>query len=64
MVDDPDIWQAALLLVKRHGADATVVAAKRADELLADGDVDGWKRILAAVNELSRTKPVEGERVN
>ena len=30
MVDDPDIWRAANLLAKRHGADATLVAAERA----------------------------------
>jgi hypothetical protein len=66
MVDDPDIWRAANLLVKRHGADAALMAGRRADELLA-GDVEGctvWKRILVAVAELSRTKPAEGERVN
>jgi len=30
MVDDPDIWRAANLLVKRHGDDAASVAANRA----------------------------------
>jgi hypothetical protein len=67
MVDDPDIWRAANLLVMRHGADAALAAARRADELLAAGDPEGcaiWKRILEAVAELTRTKPVEGERVN
>jgi len=64
---DLDIWRAANLLVKRHGDDAAIVAARRADELLAEGDLDGcgiWKRIVAAVNELARTKLAEGERVN
>lgn len=37
MTEDIDIWRAAHLLVKRHGADATTVAAQRADELLAQG---------------------------
>jgi hypothetical protein len=68
MVDDPDIWRAATLLLKRHGAqDAAGAAAKRAEELAADGDLEGyavWKRILAAVSELARLKPAEGERVN
>ena len=62
-----DIWHAANILVKRHGADAAMVAASRADELLAAGDVEVgavWKRILAAVDELARTNPAEGERVN
>jgi hypothetical protein len=64
---NPDIWRAANLLLKRHGADAEVAAAMRADELLAGGDIEGcavWKRILAAVTELSRTAPADGEPVN
>ena len=63
MIAEIDIWRAANILVKRHGVDAALVAAQRADELLAKGDVEGcavWKRIL----ELTRTKPAEGERVN
>lgn len=67
MISDLDLWRAADILVKRHGADAETVAAQRADELLAQGDVDGqriWKRIVAAVHELQRTKPAAGERRN
>jgi triphosphoribosyl-dephospho-CoA synthetase len=64
---DPDILRAAQLLVKRHGADAPVIAAQRADELLKEGDFDGaavWRRILHAVEELRRVTPKVGERVN
>ena len=53
--------------MNRHGANAAMAAAERVDELLAAGDVEGcavWKRILAAVTELARTAPAEGERVN
>jgi hypothetical protein len=67
MIDDLDILRAANILIKRHGADAAVVAAQRADELLEAGDIDGcaiWKRILSAVAELTRITPAEGERVN
>jgi hypothetical protein len=67
MISDPDIWRAAQLIVKRHGADAAIVAAQRADELFNEGDLDGaaiWKRILHAVEELQRVKPKVGERVN
>jgi hypothetical protein len=67
MIDDLDILRAANILIKRHGADAVIVAAQRADELLETGDTEGcaiWKRILAAVMELTRTTPAEGERVN
>ena len=42
-VSDLDVWRAANLLLKRHGRDAANVAAQRADEHLAQGDVDGWR---------------------
>ncbi len=67
MTDGPDIWRAAQLLVKRHGADAPIVAAQRADELLEKRDLEGlavWKRILQAVKELLRTAPKDGEKLN
>lgn len=35
MIADIDIWRAAHLMVKRHGEDAAIEAAQRADELLA-----------------------------
>ena len=52
MIDEPDIFRAAKLLMDHHGDDAALRAARRADELLEEGDVDGsavWGRILAAV---------------
>jgi hypothetical protein len=66
-ISDPDIWRAAQLIVKRHGADAPIVAAQRADELFNEGDLDGaavWRRILHAVEELLKVSPRVGERVN
>jgi hypothetical protein len=57
-IADIDVWRAADLLVKRHGEDAAIHAAQRADELLAEGDVGGqivWKRIVMAVCELQRS---------
>lgn len=42
-----DIYRAAKLLIDKHGAEATIHAALRADELLEAGDMDGyavWKR--------------------
>jgi hypothetical protein len=66
-VADIDIWRSANLLLKRHGRDTPIVAAQRADECLAAGDIEGqaiWKRIVEAVLELLRDKPEEGERVN
>ena len=47
-------------LLKRNGAaDAPVVAAQRADELLEAGDLDGvavWKSVARAVEELQRER--------
>jgi len=65
-VPDLDIWRAAHLLIKRHGSDAAIVAAQRADELLAAGDVEGqlaWKRILTAIGEWQRAAP-DGNAAN
>ena len=41
MIPEIDMWRAANLLVKRHGRDAAVLAAQRADECLAAGDEGG-----------------------
>ncbi len=60
MTSDLDIYRSAQVLVKRHGEDAPIRAAMRADELLEAGDLDGcavWRRILRAVEELQRVKP-------
>jgi len=67
MVDEPDIWRAANLLVKHHGHEAALVAARRADEAARCAGIEGCKiskRILEAVVDLRRTTPVNGERVN
>jgi hypothetical protein len=67
MIDDHDLWRAAQLMIKRHGEDAPVVAAQRADELFEEGDLDGaalWRRITAAIEDLQRLVPKTGERVN
>lgn len=64
-IADLDLWRAANLMIERHGDDAALVAAKRADELLAQGDSEGqlvWKRILGVFNELQRTQLAVNER--
>ena len=60
MIPDLDIYRSANILVKRHGQDAPIHAAMRADAMLEKGDLGGcavWKRILRAVEELQRTEP-------
>ena len=47
-MDDLDIWRSAKALIDNYGEDATIHAALRADELLAQGNPDGagtWRRI-------------------
>jgi hypothetical protein len=61
MISDLDIWRAAILLIRRHGADAEIEAAKRADLMLGRGDLDGqavWKRVRQAIAALQA--PVKG----
>lgn len=55
VVSDLDIWRAANLLIQKHGADAELEAAKRADLMLDRGDDDGrllWARIRRAIEDL------------
>ena len=66
MTSEIDIWRLAHLLVRRHGDDAPLVAAQRADEMLARGDVEGqamWKRNVRGVEEVKRTKPFTREQL-
>ncbi len=66
MTSDLDIYRVAHLLVKRHGEDAPIKAAMRADAMLDKGDLDGyavWKRILQAVGELLSKERPDGATV-
>jgi hypothetical protein len=52
-----DIWIAANSLIRRHGNEASLRAAARADKLAALGDEGGyalWKQIVRAVIDLER----------
>ena len=67
MIPDLDIYRSAQVLVKRHGEDAPIEAAMRADTMIEKGDVEGqavWKRVLAAVKELQKTEPGPVEKVH
>jgi hypothetical protein len=55
MIPELDIWRAANLLIRRHGADAEIGAARRADLMLERGNREGqlvWMRIRRAIVEL------------
>jgi hypothetical protein len=66
VIDDPDIFRAAKLLIDQHGGAAPIRAVERAEELADKGDLDGvavWRRILEAIEELQRGRR-EGEPLN
>ncbi len=63
MTSDLDIYRTANVLIREHGDEA----AQRSDAMLEKGCLDGqriWKRVLAAVKEIQRQEPREGEAVN
>jgi hypothetical protein len=65
MVTDLDIYRSAKLLIDKHGVDARWVAARRSDEFLERGAVEGqkvWLRVLNAVVTLTETET--GEQKN
>jgi hypothetical protein len=67
MISDRDIWQAAMLLVKRYGDDAMLEAAQWADQMLDESDMaacETWHRILNAIERLQAKAPAEGEKVH
>ncbi len=67
MTDDLDIYRSAKVLIDQHGEHAILEAAMRADELLDLGDLHGrrvWMAIRAAVRELQRERPADGEAIH
>ena len=67
MPSDLDTYRSAKALIDQHGEHASLEAAMRADERLAQGDLDGQRvrlAIRAAVRELQRERPGDGERVH
>jgi len=60
-IADFDIRRAADILIKPRGNDAAIVAAQRADDLLAAGDIAGeivCKPIAQAIAGWEQDKPV------
>ncbi len=67
MTSDLDIYRTASVRIREHGDEADLEAAQRSDAMLEKGSLDGqrvWKRVLAAVKEIQRREPREGEAVN
>ena len=62
MIEDK-VWACAHQIMKQYGDAAGFRAAQRAEELLADGDMDEhrtWLRILARIRDLNRMEPGSG----
>lgn len=54
---ESEIWHSAYILLTRYGADAMLIAEKRADALWVQGDAQAgsaWLQIARAIGELER----------
>ena len=67
MTNERKIWEAALLLVRRHGAAAAEVAQREAQRLRGNDDeltCVVWCWIARSTAELLRPVPGKGERIH
>jgi len=65
MTNERKIWEAALLLVRRHGNDAVAIAEHEAERLRDDElTCVVWCWIARSTAELLRPVPGAGERVH
>lgn len=62
MIRDREIWACANTLLQQHGDNAWFVASTRADELLAEGDLEGQRsyvRIVDRITQLEKLEPAD-----
>jgi protein-arginine kinase activator protein McsA len=52
MITDRELWGCANHYVSQHGDDAPIIAAMRADELLAQGDLDCSRTFQSIVRRI------------
>jgi hypothetical protein len=67
MTNERKIWEAALLLVRRHGSDAVTIAEREAERLRGGDDeltCVVWCWIARSTAELLRPVPDAGERIH
>jgi hypothetical protein len=67
MTNERKIWEAALLLVRRHGSDAAAVAQREVQRLRRGDDTLTcvvWCWIARSTAELLRPVPEKGERIH
>ena len=58
MTTNIDIYRTANLMIQQHGEEAAIQAAMKADEMLAQGNLDGkavWLGVIKAIEELQAT---------
>ena len=54
MLSNWELWACANHYLKQHGEDARIAAAMRADELLAEGDMEGVRNFQAIVRRINQ----------
>ena len=67
MTNERKIWEAALLLVRRHGKNAVAIAEREAERLRVEDDeltCVVWCWIARSTAELLRPCPEIGERIH
>jgi hypothetical protein len=67
MTNERKIWEAALLLVRRHGSDAVTIAEREAERLRGGDDeltCVVWCWIARSTADLLRPVPDAGERIH
>lgn len=53
MLTDWELWAIANHYVKKHGEDAAIFAAMKADELMEKGELEGAKNFCAIVRRIN-----------
>jgi hypothetical protein len=67
VVDAQDVYKAAHLLVRQHGADAAPIAKQRHETMMSAGDIQAtalWYLVRKAIDELQRVERQPGERAH
>jgi hypothetical protein len=54
MLTEWELWACANHFVRKHQADAPIIAAMRADELLSEGDLEGVRNYNAIVRRINQ----------
>ncbi|RYG89853.1 MAG: hypothetical protein EON59_01000 [Alphaproteobacteria bacterium] len=59
VIDDQEVWACANLLMKRHGPEAWFAASRRADELLEQGEMAGYRTFLRILDRIKQLEAME-----